>query len=419
MTAAAQLLRAGFDAEHREALDTAAALYRQALAAQPRMLEAHVNLAGLLWRLEDFDGSLAHANEALALAPEHPYAQRIAGTALMNLNRLDAAERHLRRALQLQPAYPAAQLDLAFTLLGAGRLAEGWEWFGRRWGEGGLSRPAFYRPTHEWPGPGVPLHGQAIAVYGEQGRGDVLQFLRYVPMLQALGARVVAVVRPELVALVESSFPGVACWRPGSSLQVQWHAALMDLPARFGIALERIPAHVPYLRAPDEARARWTARLAGWKDRLKVGIAWSGAAGQANNRNRAMPLSLLLPLARIGGVQCFSLQKEGAGTWTDTVAAAGELVDFGAEWQDFGDTAGFVEQLDLVVTVDTAVAHLAGALGKPVWILLPPNADWRWLLEREDSPWYPSARLFRRGFVAGREEQATRVAQALREHCAR
>ena len=414
MSAAAQLLRAGYDAEHRGEIDDAAALYRQAVTAQPRMLEAHVNLAGLLWRLEDFDGSLAHAQEALAIAPEHPYAQRIAGTALMNLNRLEAAEQHLRRALQLQPAYPAAQLDLAFALLLAGRLAEGWEWFGRRWGEGGLSRPHFYRAAHEWPGPHVPLQGQAIAVYGEQGRGDVLQFLRYVPMLQSLGARVVAVVRPDLVDLVEASFPGVACWRPGSSLQVQWHAALMDLPARFGIAPDRIPADVPYLRAPEEARARWSARLAGWKDRLKVGIAWSGAAGQANNRNRAMPLSLLLPLAHVEGVQCFSLQKDDAGGWTDVAPAQDALVDFSGEWRNFGDTAGFIEQLDLVVTVDTAVAHLAGALGKPVWILLPPNADWRWLLEREDSPWYPSARLFRRGFGEGRAGQAARVLEALR-----
>ncbi|HVE52013.1 MAG TPA: tetratricopeptide repeat protein, partial [Ramlibacter sp.] len=185
MAGAAQLLRAGFDAEHRGELDAAAALYRQALGVQPRMLEAHVDLAGLLWRLQDFEGSLAHAREAVAIAPEHPYAQRIAGTALLNLNRVAEAELHLRRALQLQPGFPSAQLDLAFTLLLAGRLAEGWDWFGRRWGDGGITRPDFYRPTHEWPGPSVPLQGQSIAVYGEQGRGDVLQFLRYVPMLQS------------------------------------------------------------------------------------------------------------------------------------------------------------------------------------------------------------------------------------------
>jgi hypothetical protein len=412
--AAADLLRAGFEAEQRGELEAAAGLYRQALAAQPRMLEAHVNLAGLAWRLEDFEATLAHAQEALAIAPTHAYAQRIAGTAYLNLNRVAEAEQHLRRALQLQPDYPAARLDLAFTLLLAGRLEEGWQWFAQRWGEGGLPRPEFYRPAREWPGPAVPLEGEAIAVYGEQGRGDVLQFLRYIPRLQALGARVFAVVRPELAPLVEASFPGVACWAPGRPLQVQWHAALMDLPLRFGTTLQDMPAQVPYLRPPAAARARWADRMAPWQDRFKVGIAWSGAAGQANNRNRAVPLSLLLPLARLPGVQCFSLQKADAGGWTDVQPADGEIVDFSAEWEDFGDSAAFIERLDLVVSVDTAPAHLAGALGKPTWILLGPNADWRWLLRREDSPWYPTARLFRRGLGEARPEQAARMLAALR-----
>jgi hypothetical protein len=146
-----------------------------------------------------------------------------------------------------------------------------------------------------------------------------------------------------------------------------------------------------------------------------VGLAWCGTQAQVNNRNRAMPYSLLRPLARLPGLQCFSLQKGDAGPWTDVAPAARELVDLTHEWSDFGESAAMIEQLDLVITVDTAIAHLAGALGKPVWILLGPNADWRWLLEREDSPWYPTARLFRRGFGEDRAAQVARVLQALDE----
>jgi tetratricopeptide (TPR) repeat protein len=410
---APNLLHAGFCEEQAGELERAVARYRASIAADPALMEAHVDLAGTLWRLEDFDGSLRHARQAVALAPQHAHAQRVLGTALLNLNRLQEAEQHLRAALQVQPDFPLAQLDLAFVLLLAGRLQEGWPRYEHRWRDGRLQRPGFWRPDREWTGPSQPLAGRAIAVYAEQGWGDVLQMLRYLPRLQALGAQVCCVVGPPLVPLVEASFPGVQCLRPGGSLQVQSHVALMELPGRFATTLQTIPATVPYLRVPAEAAARWRQRLRPWDGKLKVGLAWSGSQIQVNNRNRALPLGLLLPLARLPGVQAFSLQQADAGEWTDVQPADGELVDFTADWSDFAESAALLEALDLVITVDTAVAHLAGALGKPVWILLGPNADWRWLLEREDSPWYPSARLFRRGFGEGRAQQVARVQEAL------
>ena len=198
---------------------------------------------------------------------------------------------------------------------------------------------------------------------------------------------------------------------PGRELAVHAHVAVAELAGRFGTTLDTIPADVPYLRPPEAAREKWRARLAAWNGRKKIGLAWSGSPVQVNNRNRAVPLSLLLPLARLPGVQCFSLQKGDAGPHTDVEAP--ELVDLTGEWADFGDSAAMIGQLDLVITVDTAVAHLAGALGKPVWILLPPNADWRWLLERADSPWYPTARLFRRDFGEDRAAQVRRVTTEL------
>jgi hypothetical protein len=364
----------------------------------------------VLWRAGDFEGSLAAARRAVELAPRHPYAQRILGTALFNLNRLEEAERHLRLALQLQPGFAPAQMDLAFTLLLAGRWEEGWALYEERWRGGRVKRPPFHRAAHEWPGPTVPLAGKTVAVYGEQGRGDILQFLRYLPRLQALGARVAGVFPPGLVPLVEASFPGVECLRPGRNLEVQLHAALMDLPRRFGTTPQSLPDEVPYLQPPAEARARWQRRLAPWSGKPRIGLAWSGSPTQVNNRNRSLPADLLLALASSEAVQCFSLQEDQAGAWT-----APQVVDLTGEWRDFGDSAALVAELDLVITVDTAIAHLAGALGKPVWILLAPNADWRWLLQREDSPWYPTARLFRRGFGEDRRQQVTRVHTALQE----
>lgn len=409
---AANLLHAGFCEEQAGQVDEAAALYRAALEVAPALLEAHVDLAGVLWRLEDFDGCLAHAQRAVEIAPGNPYAQRILGSALLNLNRLDEAEQALRRALALEPGFPLAELDLAFTLLLAGRLEEGWPLYAARWRDGRLPRPAFWRAQAEWPGPAVPLAGASIGVYGEQGWGDVLQCLRWLPLLQAQGAQVACVLQPELVPLVEASFPQVTCAVRGRDVHVQWHAALMDLPARLGAGFSTLPAQVPYLRPPEPARARWRNKLAPWAGVRKVGLAWSGSTAQVNNRNRAVPYSLLRPLAQVPGVQCFSLQKRDAGAWTDVVPDARELVDLTGDWTDFGESAAMIEQLDLVVTVDTAVAHLAGALGKPVWILLGPNADWRWLLQREDSPWYPTARLFRRAHGEARGAQAARLQEA-------
>ena len=409
---AANLLHAAYCHEQCGDIDAAAALYTQSVAADPQLLEARVDLAGVLWRLQDFEGTLLHARKAVELAPEHAYAQRILGMALLNLNRLDEAERHLRRALALQPGLNLAELDLAFTLLLAGRLEEGWPLYEKRWVDAQrMPRPPFFQPSAEWPGPHAPLAGKAIAVYSEQGLGDVIQFLRYLPRLQALGAQVCCAVQPELVPLVEASFPGVQCVGPGREMRVQAHVAVVELAGRFGTTLETIPAPACYLQPPAAARAKWRARLAPWAGQVKVGLAWSGSQRQVNNRNRAVPLSLLLPFTHMDGVQCFSLQKGDAGPWTDQPLPA-QLVDLTAEWDDFADSAAMFEELDLVITVDTAIAHLAGALGKPVWILLPPNADWRWLLEREDSPWYPSARLFRRGFGEAREAQVQRVRAA-------
>jgi tetratricopeptide (TPR) repeat protein len=417
---AAVLLNYGFCLEHTGAVEKSVALYRHALAARPDFMEAHVDLSGVLWRVEDFEGALVHAQKAVQLAPDNAYAVRILGTACLNLNRLDEAQAQLRRSLQLLPQFALAEIDLSFALLLAGHLEEGWKFYARRWRDAErMKRPAFYNPELEWKGRAAqPLRGKRIAVYAEQGLGDVIQFIRYVRELQADGATVFGVVQPELVPLVEHSFPDVLCLTPERVLRADHHVALLDLPMHYGTTMAGIPASVPYLRAPAAKVQEWAQRMPPANGRLRVGLAWSGSLKQVNNNNRATRLSQLAALLETAELQCFSLQKGDCGAFTDVELSGEQLVDLTGEWADFTDSAAMIENLDLVITVDTSIAHLAGALGKECWVMLAPNADWRWLLEREDSPWYPTLRLFRRGFGETRTRQVARVVQALKERLA-
>ena len=410
------LLNRGFCLEQTFAVEQSVAAYREAIARKPDFLEAHVNLAGVLWRVEDFEGALMHARKAVELAPGHPYAVRILGTAYLNLNRLDEAEAQFRRALALLPNFSLAEIDLAFTLLLAGRLSEGWAMYALRWRDTErMRRPVFFNPQLEWQGRDKqPLRGKRIAIYAEQGLGDVIQFVRYVRQLQEDGATVYGVVQPELVPLVEHSMEGVACLTPERTLQADCHVALLELPMHYGTTLDNIPAPGPYLRAPRHKIAEWAERMPPAEGRLRVGLAWSGSLQQVNNNNRAVHLSQLLPIIEMPQLQCFSLQKADVGSFTDVTPGDGQLLDLTTQWRDFTDSAAMIEHLDLVITVDTSIAHLAGAIGKPVWVLLGPNADWRWLLGRDDSPWYPTMRLFRRGLNEPREAQVERVMAALR-----
>jgi Flp pilus assembly protein TadD len=419
------LLHWGFCLENLGELDEAAARYREALELEADFFEAHVNLAGLLWRLEDPAGSLVQARKAVVLQPDHPYAVRILGTALLQLNQVAQAQAELRRALEIKPDFGLARLDLALALLMNGQLQDGCLLYSHRWEDSPvLARPEFWRPEQQWRGPQKqPLQGRCIVVYAEQGLGDVIQFIRYVPLLQAQGAQVFAVVQSALANLL-ACMPGLVCvsgLNMEEGWKVDWHmdwrvdlqVALLDLPLYCASSLETLPAQVPYLSAPTASDVLWQQRLLPWQNQLKIGLAWAGQPHQVNDRNRSLRLSDFWPLFELGSLQWFSLQKNDGGVYTDTTPSPLNWHDFTADWQDFCDSAAQIQSLDLVITVCSAVAHLAGALGKPVWVLLPPNADWRWLLDRDDSPWYPTMRLFRRDFGEPRAAQVQRVLQAL------
>lgn len=410
------LLHYGFCLEHTHDLPGSVKRYKEAIAINPDFLEAHVDLAGVLWRLADYEGSLHHAQEAVRIDPNHPYAVRIYGTALLHLNRLNEAEAQLRRALELKPDFPIAIIDLALLLLLAGRFEEGWAVYERRWSDTDrMTRPAFFRPELEWKGPQQqPVAGKRVVIYAEQGLGDVINFVRYAKVLQADGATVYCVIQPELIPLVES-MPGVICLKPNLNIEADYHVALLELPLHYRTNEANTPAEMPYLHAPPDKSAALKDKLAKWDGQLKVGIAWAGHYIHANHHNRSVALSEFKPILEMMGVQCFSLQKSDGGVYSDIKPTPEQLVDFTPEWQDFTDSAAMIDNLDLVISIDSAVIHLSSALGKPTWVPLPPNPDWRWLLSRSDSPWYPSMKLYRRDHAEAKSTQMARVITDLKK----
>ena len=256
--------------------------------------------------------------------------------------------------------------------------------------------------------------GRRILVHAEQGFGDTLQFCRYLPLLAKRGADVVFECPRALKRLVATVDPGVTVVAAGEALPgADFHVPLMTLPLRFGTELESIPADTPYLFADPKGAREWADRL-GAGPEPRVGIAWRGSAGFKRDRIRSPGLTTLRPLFDLEGIRFFSLQKDGGAAELAESGLEDSLVDITADWSDFAESAAAFAGLDLIIAPDTAAAHLAGALGRPVWVLLPRVAEWRWLERREDSPWYPTARLFRQSNAGDWDEVVARAATELR-----
>ncbi len=308
-----------------------------------------------------------------------------------------------RQALERRPEWPEAHLSLGHTLLVEGDFEPGFEEMEWRWRLPGVSLQPFEQPL--WAG--EPLAGKRILLWAEQGFGDTIQFVRFAAEVKRRGATVLLECQPALARLMRSA-PGVdEVVSFGSPLPAfDAHAPLQRLPRILRTTLETIPAEVPYLRTEAALVKRWRERLAPYPG-LKIALVWSGNPRQASNRSRSLAPELLAPLAAIPGLCWFSLQKEG-GT-------AGLGADLGPELTDFSEAAAALEALDLLIAVDTAVAHLAGALGRPVWVLLSRPTDYRWLMEREDSPWYPTMRLLRQIRAGDWAPVVARLERALRE----
>jgi Flp pilus assembly protein TadD len=370
--------------------EEAAACQRRAMALAPDFALAHSNYGNALHALKRFDEAIAAYRRALELAPLSADIWSNLGISLHHAGRDKEAVVALRRAVALAPNHANARSGLGIMLLMHGDFAAGWDEYEWRLQSTEVKGPRF--PQRPWEG--ESLLGRHIYVKAEQGFGDAIQFARYLPRLEARAGAVSVRVHESLLTLMRESFPGIAIYGDhGEPRPADCECALLSLARIFRTRAETIPAAVPYLRPPEAIAARWRQRLATLPG-LKTGVVWAGRPGHTNDFRRSLDLAALAPLAAVPGVAFASLQ---VGPAAAALAADPPLAiaDFAPELGDFAETAGAVAALDLVIAVDTAVAHLAGALGKPVWVLLPWVADWRWLIGREDSPWYPTMRLFR------------------------
>lgn len=396
--------------------DRAVACYGEALRLNPQFAEAHNNLGVALKKLSRYEEAIASYRQALACRPDYAVAYNNLGNALRDLGRLAEARASFEQALSFNPGLVSARFNLALTLLYQGEYAEGFALYEQRF-EGGKQH---YPVSHElysrfstmprWDG--TELHGRRLLIWTEQGMGDSLMLLRFFSGLKEKGAgKIIVYCESGLVPILRTvevvdeilqrdQFPSFETF--------DVHCPIMSLPHLFGTTLDTLPAKVPYLRVPAGMDERWLGRLAEITG-LKVGLVW--AAGKKDDRD--ITLQDFAPLIEIPGVTFFSLQK---GEPASQLAETGWPV---WDWMDeckvpFLDTAALVQHLDLVISVDTSVAHLAGALGKPVWLLNRYESEWRWMLEREDSPWYPTMRIFRQKSLHDWPGVIARLAESLR-----
>ena len=397
--------------------DEALASYDRALAVRPDFAEALSNRGNVLQRLKRFVDAMASYDRALASRPDFAEAFSNRGAALQELKRHEEALASYERATEASPKYADAHYNQALCRLLLGDFDRGWEKYEWRWQVDQLrnSKRSFTQPL--WLGQNE-IAAKTILLYAEQGFGDTIQFCRYVPLVAARAARVILEVqRPlkELMSGLAGATHVVSRGEPLPHFDVQ--CPLLSLPLAFRTRLESIPATVPYLRAPPDDVTNWNTRL-GPGSRPRIGLAWSGLPTHKNDHNRSIPLSALLSLLEVDAT-FVSVQKDVRREDAATLQARSDLRYFGDALKNFSDTAALISNLDLVIAIDTSVAHLAAALAKPVWVLLPFAPDWRWLLDRDDSPWYPTARLFRQDDTHTWDGVIARVRAALRDFAMR
>jgi len=358
--------------------------------------------------------------EVLARNPDHHRALFGLSRLSQEMNWLDEAERCCRRLVELVPGEAEYRQNLGFVLLKQGRWDEGFSLYESRWEVSGRRLP---HPDRLWRG--EPLAGRTLLVWAEQGLGDTFNFARFLPLLAQRARRLLVAVQPPLVGLFRESFPAseIITLAEREKAEFDCHIPLMSLPGRLQSRPEKVPGRCPYLKVPEKYRKKWRERLsAGGKDSTgnrRVGLVWSSNPVNVKIRGRSLPAALAEPLFRLPGVDFYVLQKELRAEdrrmlqqlppeWQKRVT------DLSAELETFQDTAAILRELDMLISVDTSVPHLAGALGVPTWLLLPFNADWRWLTGREDTVWYPSVRLFRQPRPGDWEPVLERVREELR-----
>jgi len=389
---------------------TAEGLLRRSIALNPKNVDAHCNLASALIKRGNTADALESFRNALTLDPTHALTLCNLGTHFETSGDRDSAIRCYQLALTSHPDSQLAQFSLSLQHLMAGNFAVGWQGYEARWGTPQFRNLRPSRLQQQWRG--EDIGGSRILLYSEQGLGDTLQFVRYAPMVAALGANVVLRVQPSLVRLFSLIDPAITVVSTESDhgADVEWQCPLLSLPLAFRTDLTSIPRLVPYLQADPSETDAWAQYIPAHG--LRVGLVWAGNPTHTRDKQRSIPLQYFAKVTQLQNVTCYSLQM---GTATkELITSPLRIVDLSHNIKDFSHTAAILDNLDLVICVDTAVAHLAGAMGKPVWLLLPYVGDWRWLRDRSDSPWYPTMRLFRQSAIGRWDEVVEQLELDLR-----
>jgi FkbM family methyltransferase len=386
------LVNLGVASKQLKRHDAAVDAYRRAIAVEPDNPSAWIKLGNALEAADRFTDAIETYRQAIARAPDSADAHNGLGLALMHAGDPAAGIAPMRRAIALDPVHAWAHTNLGLALLTLGDFAEGWREYEWRWELDDFADMRRVRADRLWDGGDIA--GRTVFLTHEQGMGDSIQFLRYATELAGRGARVIVGVQPPL-RRVAARVPGVsrAVSKGDPGVPFDVHCSMMSAPLLCGTTLATIPAVIPYITAEPELEAAWAERLP--EGPRRIGLCWAGKPSFRSDARRSVPLAAFAPFAQLQGVRWISLQKGPAADQSRTPPAGLALEDWTTELADFADTVALIARLDLVVTVDTAVAHLAGAMGKPVWMLCRSDSEWRWMLGRDDSPWYPTLRLYR------------------------
>jgi tetratricopeptide (TPR) repeat protein len=400
-------------------LAEAVAACERAIHLEPDSAEAQNTLGAVLFHQGKVDDAIARFQPAVQLKPGFANAYHNLGAAVMELGKAEEALENFRQAVQHEPDYASAHMALGMVYLTLGELEKGWAEYEWRWKTKDFVVRDFSEPRWD----GSRLEGKTILLYAEQGLGDTIQFIRYAVLVKRLGGNVLLECQPPLLRLLART-PGIGqLVAAGSTLPpFDVHAPLLSLPFLLGTSADNVPADVPYVFADPSLEQHWREELSKITG-FKVGINWQGNPDHKKDRQRSFPLAGLAPLARIAGVKLISLQKAAGINQLSRVGRELGVIDLGSRLDEaagpFMDTAAIMKNLDLVVTSDTATAHLAGALGVPVWVALPFAADWRWQTGRSDSPWYPTMRLFRQPRPGDWDGVFAAMGEALRQESAK
>ena len=373
-------------------IDEAVVNYDRAISLKPDYAEAYSNLGNALQELKKFEEAVVNYDQAILLKPDYAEAYSNRGKALQELKKFDGAIENYDTAIKINPTFADAYWNKSILKILQGEFLEGWLLYEWRW-KSDLGKPLRHFRSSLWLGQEI-IENKSLLIYAEQGLGDTIQFIRYAKLAEQLGAHVILELPSEFIKIASTLAGQFTLIEMGKVLpESDYHCPLMSLPLAFKTTVETIPNEVPYLYADIVKKNKWQKRI-GNKAQTRIGLVWSGSIAHKNDHNRSIPFEKIATLLKLP-IELHCLQKEIRTTDQIFISSNNNIIIHTEFLSDFSDTAALIDEMDLVISVDTSVAHLAGALGKDVWILLPYVPDYRWMLNRADCPWYPSAKLFR------------------------